>query len=67
MRRGGAVICVLVGAVMPVMEVIPLTSTWAGVVIAGYALAITARDGLLAMAWAGLVLALLTVAWALLT
>lgn len=59
MRRAGAVVCMLVGAAMPIMEFVPFTSTWAGVVIAGYALAITARDGLLAIAWAGLVLAIL--------
>lgn len=67
MRRGGAVICVLVGAAMPVMEFVPFTSTGAGAVIAGYALAITARDGLLALAWAGLVLGLLALGWAVLS
>jgi hypothetical protein len=67
MRRGGAIVCVLVGALMPVMEFVPFTSTWAGVVIAAYALAITARDGLLATAWAGLVFALILLGWALLT
>jgi len=61
LRRLGAAVCVLVGLCMPVMEVVPFTSTWAGVVIGGYALAITARDGFLALAWAGLVAAIATV------
>lgn len=55
MRRAGAVICVLVGCIMPVLEVIPFTSTWAASIVAVYALAITARDGWLALAWMGLV------------
>lgn len=66
MRRAGAVVCVLVGAIMPVMELVPFTSTWAGVVIAGYGLAITARDGLLALAWAGVVVTGLMLGWMLL-
>lgn len=56
MRRVGAAICVLVGAIMPVLEFVPFTSTWAAAIIAVYALAITARDGFLALAWVGLVL-----------
>ena len=64
MRRVGAVVCMVVGAIMPVMEFVPFTSTWAGAVIAIYGLAITARDGLLALAWGGFVLALLAAAWA---
>ncbi len=66
MRRAGAVVCVLVGATMPVMELVPFTSTWAGAVIAGYGLAITARDGLLALAWAGVVVTGLMLGWMLL-
>lgn len=66
LRRAGAVICTLIGFVMPVTEVIPFTSTWAGAIIATYALAITVRDGLLVLAWAGLILAALTLAAALL-
>ena len=31
MRRAGAVVCVLVGATMPVMELVPFTSTWADI------------------------------------
>jgi hypothetical protein len=45
----------LVGAVMPLLEFIPFTSTWAGAIIATYALAITVRDGFLALAFVGLV------------
>ena len=66
MRRVGALVCVLVGCVMPVMEVVPFTSTGAGAIIALYALAITARDGLLAVAWLGLLLGLVSLALALL-
>ena len=62
LRRAGAAVCVLVGGAMPVFEVIPFTSTPAGAVIATYALAITVRDGFLALAWAGLVVALLAIA-----
>ncbi|SMQ75775.1 Uncharacterized conserved protein [Devosia lucknowensis] len=63
MRRTGAVVCILVGCIMPLLEFIPFTSTWAATVIAIYALSITARDGLLAVAWAGLVAGLVTLAW----
>ncbi len=63
MRRAGALICVLVGCIMPLLEFIPFTSTWAASVIALYALAITARDGLLATAWIGLVAGLVSLAW----
>lgn len=66
LRRAGAVVCVVLGCAMPIMEVVPFTSTPAGAVIAVYALAITVRDGFLALAWAGLVAALLAVAAALL-
>lgn len=62
LRRAGAAVCVLVGCAMPLFEVIPFTSTWGGAVIATYALAITVRDGFLALAWAGLVAALLAIA-----
>lgn len=62
LRRAGAAICVAIGCALPVMEVIPFTSTPAGAVIATYALAITVRDGFLALAWTGLVAALLFIA-----
>lgn len=62
-RRLGAGICVAVACVMPVMELIPFTSTWAASVIAVYALAITARDGFLALAWCAFVVILLSLAW----
>lgn len=58
MRRLGAAVCVLIGLVMPVTEVIPFSSTWVGATIATYALAITARDGMLVLAWAGLIIAI---------
>jgi hypothetical protein len=57
LRRVGAAVCVLVGAIMPFLEFIPFTSTVAATIIAVFALAITARDGFLALAWIGLVLA----------
>ena len=63
MNRAGALVCVLVGCIMPLLEFIPFTSTWAASVIALYALAITARDGLLATAWIGLVAGLVSLAW----
>jgi len=56
MRRIGAAVCVLMGAIMPLLEFVPFTSTWAATIIAVYALAITAGDGLLALAFVGLVL-----------
>lgn len=62
-QRLGASICVLVGCIMPVLEVIPFTSTWAASIIAVYALAITARDGFLALAWAALVAGVVSMAW----
>jgi hypothetical protein len=62
LRRIGAGLCVLVGACMPMTEVIPFTSTWLGATIATYALAITAKDGLLVVAWVGLILAIMAVA-----
>lgn len=62
-RRVGAVVCVLVGCIMPLLEIIPFTSTWAASIIAVYALAITARDGFLALAWVGLVAAVIGAAF----
>lgn len=62
LRQVGASVCVLVGLIMPLLEFIPFTSTWAGAIIATFALAITARDGLLALVWVGLVVAALGVA-----
>ena len=61
-RRIGAAVCVLVGMVMPLLEFIPFTSTWAGAIIATYGLAVTARDGLLALVWMALVAAVVGVA-----
>jgi hypothetical protein len=62
LRRLGAGICLVVGLLMPFMEVIPFTSTWAGVTVATYGLAITARDGLLAVVWIALVAAVISIA-----
>lgn len=67
LRRIGAGLCLMVGVVMPVMEVVPFTSTWAGVVVGTYGLAITVRDGLLAVVWVGLLAAVISVAALLLT
>ncbi len=61
LRRVGAAACTVIGAAMPLTEVIPFTATWVGALIATYALAITARDGLLALARAGLILAVATI------
>ena len=52
-RRIGAVVCVLMGVLMPLLEFIPLSSTIAASVIAIYALSLSARDGLLTLAWWG--------------
>lgn len=57
LRRIGAGACTVIGAAMPMTEVIPFTATWVGALIAAYALAITVRDGFLALAWVGLVAA----------
>ncbi|WP_332719259.1 exopolysaccharide biosynthesis protein [Pelagibacterium mangrovi] len=65
--RIGALVCVLVGAIMPVLELIPFTSTWAASIIFVYALAITVKDGFLALAWSGMVLGMLLAAWAILS
>ncbi|HLV83010.1 MAG TPA: exopolysaccharide biosynthesis protein [Devosia sp.] len=61
-RRAGAVVCVLVGAIMPFLELIPFTSTGAGAIIALFGLALTARDGMVALAWIGLVTGMIGVA-----
>lgn len=65
-RRVGALVCVLVGAIMPILELIPFTSTWAASIIVIYALAITVKDGFLALAWSGMVLGILLVVWTIL-
>lgn len=44
-----AVVTLLVGAVMPVMEFIPFSANLAGVVLTIFGLALMARDGLLAL------------------
>ncbi|HEY8575758.1 MAG TPA: exopolysaccharide biosynthesis protein [Devosia sp.] len=53
MRRLGAGVCLLLGAIMPLLEFIPMSSTIAAAVIAVYALGLLARDGLLTLAWWG--------------
>ena len=58
-RRLGAAVCVAMGAVMPLLEFIPLSSTVAASVIAVFALSLTARDGAITLAWWG-ALAVLT-------
>lgn len=67
LRRIGAGLCLMLGLLMPIMEVIPFTSTWARVTVATYGLAITVRDGLLAVVWIGLIAAIVSVAALLLT
>ncbi len=62
LRRVGAAICVLVGLIMPLLEFIPFTSTWAAAIIAVFGLAVTARDGLLALFWIALVTGCVAVA-----
>jgi hypothetical protein len=57
LRRFGAVVCILVGAIMPLLEFIPFTSTVAAAIIATYGLALTARDGFLGLVWLALVAA----------
>lgn len=52
-KQLGALVCVLFGAIMPLLEFIPLSSTIAATVIAMYALSISARDGILALVWWG--------------
>lgn len=66
LRRIGAAICALIGLLMPITEVVPFTATWCGAAIAAYGLAITARDGFLAMAWAFFIAALILIAAAML-
>lgn len=53
MRRLGAGVCLLLGAVMPLLEFIPMSSTIAASIIAVFALGLMARDGLLTAAWWG--------------
>ncbi len=67
LRRFGAAVCAVVGAIMPLLEFIPFTSTVAASVIAVYALAITARDGLLALVWVALLAGVVGVAALLVT
>lgn len=45
-----ALLCILVAATMPVLEPVPFMATSAAAIIALYALALVARDGLLALA-----------------
>lgn len=52
--RAIALACVCIGLVIPPMEVLPMTSTTAGAVVAVFALALTARDGVLALLAASL-------------
>lgn len=48
--RAIALVCACIGLVIPPMEVVPMTSTTAGAVVAVFALALTAGDGVLALA-----------------
>lgn len=44
-----ATLSLLVGAVMPLMEVIPFSANAAGVILTGFGLSLTTRDGLVAL------------------
>lgn len=66
-RRIGAAVCVAVGCIMPLLEVVPFTSTWAAAIVAVYGLAITVKDGFLALAWMALLAGLLFLAWMILS
>ncbi len=48
--RIAATICLLVGATMPPLEILPFMATSAGLIIALYGLALTVHDGVLMMA-----------------
>lgn len=47
--RAVAAVCLLIGGVMPVLEVIPFSATVAGILLTLLSLALVARDGLLAL------------------
>lgn len=47
--RAIAAVCFLIGAVMPVLEVIPFSATVAGILLTLLSLALVTRDGLLAL------------------
>lgn len=49
-RYAIAVTCAVIGASLPLMELVPLSATGAGVVLGAFGLALTAHDGLLALA-----------------
>lgn len=51
-----ALICLIIGATMPVMELIPFSSSVAGAALCAYGLALVARDGLLALVAHALIL-----------
>ncbi len=44
-----AMICILVAAVMPLMEMVPFSANIAGVALTAFGLSLTARDGLIAL------------------
>lgn len=44
-----ALLCLIIAAVMPLLEFIPFSSSLAGVVLAAFGLALVSRDGLLAL------------------
>ena len=53
-RRFLGVICLLLGAAMPLLELVPFTSSVAAAAVALLALAMLAQDGLLVLAALGL-------------
>ena len=44
-----AIVCLLIAAAMPLMEVVPFSANGAGLALAAFGLALIARDGLLAL------------------
>ncbi len=44
-----ALVCMLIGAVMPFMEVVPFSANGAGAALVAFGLAVVARDGLIAL------------------
>ncbi len=54
--RGAALICVIVAATMPPLEILPFLATLAGLVLTIFGLAITLRDGLLMLIGLGVFL-----------
>jgi len=61
------VVCMLCGAAMPLLELVPMTSSILAVAVVFFAVAIVARDGLLALVGFGFILGTIATAVAVLT